>query len=182
MRTNNIINNIIISPENSQKNWFAYCIDRKLPRHCLSINVFGTYTFSCAMNIINEPIENSVCTNDTNVRKFSWIYTLLTCPSGRGSFFLRLFRPLQARITVLWRWRWISASNWFHSLSCSAPRMSRPRSWICWILQTKLLSKLNLMQRSKIICYNIDSYVSNIVVRLKILFLNYISLLVHGRS
>lgn len=152
-------------------------------QYCLSINVLATFTFSCAMNImINEPIENSVCINNTNVPYFSWINTLLTCPSGRGSFFLRLFRPLHARITVLWRWRWISASNWFQSLSCSAPRMSRPRSWICWILQTKLLPKLNLMQRSKMICYNIDSYVSNIVVRLKILFLNYISLLVHGRS
>ena len=35
------------------------------------------------------------------------------------------------RMTVLCRWRWISASNWFQSRSCSEPRMSRPSSWIC---------------------------------------------------
>ncbi len=50
-------------------------------------------------------------------------------------FFL-LVLPRQARITVLCRCRWISASSWFHSLSCSAPFMSRPSNWICWILQS----------------------------------------------
>ena len=52
-----------------------------------------------------------------------------------GNFFLRLALPLHARMTVLWRWRWISASSWFQSLSCSAPLMSRPSSWICCILE-----------------------------------------------
>lgn len=40
---------------------------------------------------------------------------------------------LQALMTVLCRWRWISASSWFQRRSCSTPRMFRPRSWICWI-------------------------------------------------
>lgn len=63
------------------------------------------------------------------------LHCTLTCPGGVGNFFLRLALPLHARMTVLWRWRWISASSWFQSLSCSAPLMSRPSSWICCILE-----------------------------------------------
>ncbi len=59
----------------------------------------------------------------------------LTWPGGMVWRFFLLVLPLQARITVLCRCKWISASSWFHSLSCSAPFMSRPSSWICWILQ-----------------------------------------------
>lgn len=40
-------------------------------------------------------------------------------------------------MTVLWRWRWISASSWFHSLSCAGPFMSRPSNWICCTLGEK---------------------------------------------
>lgn len=40
-------------------------------------------------------------------------------------------------MTVLWRWRWISASSWFHSLSCAGPFISRPNNWICCTLEEK---------------------------------------------
>lgn len=72
---------------------------------------------------------------------------LLTCPAGDGRGFFGSLRPLQARMTVLWRWRWISASSWFHSLSWAGPFMSRPNSWICWTLQnTVATSVLSTMQ------------------------------------
>ena len=61
---------------------------------------------------------------------------VLTCPPGIGSRLL-VTRPRHARMTVLCRCRWISASNWFHSLSCSIPFISRPNNWICWILHTE---------------------------------------------
>ena len=35
---------------------------------------------------------------------------------------------LQARITVLCRCKWISASSWFQTCSYSSPRMSRPKN------------------------------------------------------
>ncbi len=59
----------------------------------------------------------------------------LTCPGGNGwRFFFVFVLPRHALITVLCLWRWISASSWFHNLSCSAPFMSLPNSWICCIL------------------------------------------------
>ena len=71
------------------------------------------------------------------LRRGQFYIRVLTCPGGRGCRLRLVVRPLQARITVLWRCRWISASSWFHNLSCSTPFMSRPRSWICWILNKK---------------------------------------------
>ena len=61
---------------------------------------------------------------------------LLTWPGGKcGYCLLEPLLPRHALITVLCRWRWISASSWFHSLSCSGPRKSLPSNWICCILQ-----------------------------------------------
>lgn len=65
---------------------------------------------------------------------------ILTWSAGEGRGFLASLRPLHARITVLWRWRWISASSWFQSLSCAGPFMSRPSNWICCTLEDKRVS------------------------------------------
>lgn len=56
---------------------------------------------------------------------------------GAGVLLLGSFRPLHALITVLCLCKCISASIWFHSWSCSLPLISRPRSWICWILKRR---------------------------------------------
>lgn len=60
----------------------------------------------------------------------------LTCPGGACIGRLRSLRPRHALITVLWRWRCISASSWFHSLSWAGPFISRPSNWICWTLHS----------------------------------------------
>lgn len=82
----------------------------------------------------------------------------LTCPTGDGKGFLGSLRPLQARITVLWRCRWISASSWFHSLSWAGPFMSRPSNWICCTLNKKSIPVTNhfgsLCARKKIATWN----------------------------
>ena len=67
---------------------------------------------------------------------------------GAGGLLLGSLRPRQALMTVLCRWRWISASIWFQSWSCWLPLISRPSNWICWILKTsKWLVNDTLEQR-----------------------------------
>lgn len=68
---------------------------------------------------------------------FKNISSILTWPGGWGTLCLLVLLPRHALITVLCRWRWISASNWFQSLSCSGPRRSLPNSCICCILEWK---------------------------------------------
>lgn len=65
----------------------------------------------------------------------------LTCPGGACIGRFRSFRPRQALITVLWRWRCISASSWFQSLSWAGPFISRPSNWICWTLRNNKENK-----------------------------------------
>jgi len=70
----------------------------------------------------------------------------LTCAWGAGSWQWWLTRPRHALTTVLCRCRWISASSWFHSFSCSGPFIPRPSSWICWILHTNTTNNRHLKQ------------------------------------
>ena len=60
---------------------------------------------------------------------------------GSGSFSFALFLPLHARITVLWRCKCISDSNWFHKRSCSSCFNVLPNNCICCIRPASSLSK-----------------------------------------
>lgn len=85
----------------------------------------------------------------------------LTWPGGACIGRFRSFRPRQALITVLWRWRCISASSWFQSLSWAGPFISRPSSWICWTLHNNKDSKLTCyMTTEKKIKALYNSYIS----------------------
>lgn len=59
------------------------------------------------------------------------------------------WRPRHARMTVLWRWRWISDSIWLHSMLCSSPFKLRPSNWICWILSKVIWEQKQLQHTVK---------------------------------
>lgn len=69
-----------------------------------------------------------------------------TWPGGACIGRFRSLRPLQALMTVLWRCKCISASNWFQSLSWAGPFISRPSNCICWTLY--IGKRVNLISSS----------------------------------